>query len=60
MSDVAALLATGDWTLTATRRAVTETRRLEVEVREVMLTYRAHRVRPISGGSAEPEIASRE
>ena len=58
MSDVAALLDTGAWTLSASRRAVTDARRLEVDVRELMLTYRAHRFRSISGGGAEPALPS--
>jgi hypothetical protein len=53
MSDVAALLDTGAWTLIASRRVMTDARRLEVEIRELMLTYRAHRFRPISGGGGD-------
>jgi hypothetical protein len=56
MSDVTALLNTGAWTLNASCRVMTDARRLEVQVRELMLTYRAHRFRPISGGGDEAAI----
>jgi len=53
MAEVAALLQEGARTLAESQRAQDHSRRLEVETRELILTYRAHRVRPISGGSLE-------
>ena len=53
MSDVAALLDDGAWALAESQRAVAHSCRLQVATRELVLTYRPHRVRPISGGSRQ-------
>ena len=63
MSDVAALLDNGAWALAESQRAVAHSCRLDrqrrsddpvqVATRELVLTYRPHQVRPISGGSRQ-------
>src|SRR5262249_3871578 len=51
MSGTAALLDDGAWTLSETRRAITRAALLQEQTRELVLTYRSHRVRGIGGSS---------
>lgn len=51
MSTVSALLDDSTWTLAQSRRAIEHAAGLEQQTRELVLTYRSHRVRAISGGS---------
>ena len=53
MSEVVALLDTGSWTLDASRRVLSDARRTQAAVRDVIVTYRAHRFSRISGGSGQ-------
>jgi len=51
MIDVAPLLADGAWTLAQSQQVHDHAQRLEVETRNLLLTYRLHRLRPLSGAS---------
>jgi len=51
MSGTAALLDDGAWTLSETRRVITRAAWLQEQTRELVLTYRSHRVRGIGGSS---------
>src|SRR5262245_862491 len=51
MSGTAALLDDGAWTLKETRRVITRAAWLQEQTRELVLTYRSHRVRGIGGSS---------
>ena len=50
MVDVRVLLDDGAWTLTENARANEHARRLRAQARDLLLTYRHHRMRLLSGG----------
>jgi hypothetical protein len=60
MINLGILLADGARVLNDSKRALEHAQCLEAHARELVLTYRADRVRPISGGSSEPPWPPRD
>lgn len=55
MPDVTVLLDEGAWTIATSRKARSETFRLQHEIRQLLLTYRRHRLWVVSGGDGSDD-----
>ena len=55
MPEVTVLLDEGAWTIATSRKARSETFRLQDEIRQLLLTYRRHRLCVVSGGDGSDD-----